>query len=86
MNAYTVNFYAACPNNSIRIAYRLRIESRCVISVEDIIAAVELTDEGYHEEIADQMLERFGGTQTLTADHHGVTIETTRAAARGAAS
>lgn len=80
MNAYTVNFYAACPNNGIRISYRLRIETAEVISVEELIAAVESHDEGYHEELADQLLARFGGRQTMTADHHGVTIETVRAA------
>jgi hypothetical protein len=79
VNAYTTEFFARCPNNNIRIKYRLRIETREMLSVEDIVAAVELPDEGYHEEIADQMLKRFGGVQTLVAEHHGVTIETTRA-------
>jgi hypothetical protein len=29
--------------------------------------------------VADELLAAFGGVQTLVADHHGVTIETTRA-------
>lgn len=78
MNAYTTEFFANCPNGGARIKYRLRIETRDMLMTEDITAAVEATDEGFHEEIADQMFQRFGGVQTLVADHHGVTIETTR--------
>lgn len=79
MNAYTTKFFACCPNNQVRVEYLLRIETRETLSVEDIIAGVQLHDEGYHEEIADALLKRFGGVQKLTADHHGVVIETTRA-------
>jgi hypothetical protein len=82
VNAYTVEFFANCPNNGIRIKYRMRIEQSGgeVIPVEQIIAAVESESVGFHEEIADRMLERFGGVQMLVADHHGVTIETVRGA------
>lgn len=79
MNAYTTEFFATCPNGGARIKYRLRIETRDMLMAEDIIAALEATYEGFHEEIADDLLKRFGGVQTLVADHHGVTIETTRA-------
>ena len=79
MNAYTTEFFAACPNGGHRIKYRLRIETRDMLMAEDIVSACEATDEGFHEEIADAMLKRFGGVQTLVAEHHGVTIETTRA-------
>lgn len=79
MNAYTVEFFACCPNNGIRIKYRLRIETAEVIPVEQIAAAVDAED-GFHEEIADRMFARFGGRQVMTADHHGVQIETTRVA------
>jgi hypothetical protein len=78
LNAYTFRFYANCPSNSVRIDYQLRIETKEVISVEELITAAENVEDGYHEELADQMLERFGGVQTLTAEHHGVTIETRR--------
>lgn len=78
-NAYTTEFFAACPNNGIRIKYRLRIETREVIPVEQIIAKVDTITEGFHEEVADELLAAFGGVQTLVADHHGVTIETIRA-------
>ena len=78
MNTYTTTFFADCPNNGVRILYRLEIQTGVVLSVEDIITGVGEVSEGYHEEIADELLQRFGGFQTLTADHHGVTIETSR--------
>lgn len=80
MNAYTTEFFSNCPNNGLRIKYRLRIETSEVIPVEQIIAKVEGVSDSYHEELADELLLSFGGTQTLVADHHGVTIETTREA------
>lgn len=79
MNAYTTDFFCNCPNNGLRIRYTLRIETRDIIPVEQITAKVETMSEGFHEEVADELLAAFGGVQTLVADHHGVTIETTRA-------
>jgi len=79
LNAYTTEFFTNCPNNGLRIKYLLRIETREVIPVEQITAKVETLSEGFHEEVADELLRAFGGVQTLVADHHGVTIETTRA-------
>lgn len=79
MNAYTTEFFTNCPNNGLRIKYRLRIETLEIIPVEQITAKVETISEGFHEEVADELLAAFGGVQTLVADHHGVTIETTRA-------
>jgi hypothetical protein len=79
MNTYTTEFFCNCPNNGARVKYRLRIEARNIIPVEHIIAKVESLREGYHEEVAEELLAAFGGVQTLVADHHGVTIETTRA-------
>ena len=78
MNIYTTDFFANCPNNGIRIAYKLRIESSDVVPVEQIIAAVDCIGDGYHEDIADGLAASLGGVQTLTADHHGVRIETIR--------
>jgi hypothetical protein len=49
-----------------------------MIQVEDIIDAVMLLNRGFHEEIADQLHREFGGQQTLTANHHGVSIRTIR--------
>jgi hypothetical protein len=34
--------------------------------------------EGYHEALADDLFAKFGGSQRLTAHHHGTDIETTR--------
>lgn len=79
MNSYITEFFTNCPNNGLRGKYRLRIESRRVIPVEQITAKVEAINEGFHEDVADELLAAFGGVQTLTADHHGVTIETMRA-------
>jgi hypothetical protein len=78
LNAYTTEFFMNCPNNGLRVKYRLRIETHEMIPVEQITAKVESLSEGFHEEVADEFLFSFGGAQTLTADHHGVTIETTR--------
>lgn len=80
MNIYTAQFFALCPNNGARIHYTLRIEASEAIPVEQINAAVDTTDQGFHEEIADHMHARFGGVQTLKAHHHGVDIETRRGA------
>ena len=79
LNVYTAEFFATCPSNGIRIKYRLRIEANTAIPVERIIAKIDSFGEGFHESIADDLLKSFGGIQVLTADHHGVTIETTRA-------
>lgn len=78
MNTYTTEFFAFCPANGVRVKYTLRIQTDGVIDVEDIIDEVTLHDRGLHEQIADQLFKTFGGLQTLTAYHHGVTIETTR--------
>lgn len=78
MNAYIVEFFARCPTNDIRIAYCLRIETQEVIRVESIVDAVDQIRSGFHEAIADDLHAALGGTQTIIADHHGVTIETTR--------
>jgi hypothetical protein len=78
MNRYRTSFYAKCPINGIRIAYDLIIDADKILAVEDIIAEVERIDVGFHEDIADTLFARFGGMQTLTANHHSVLIETTR--------
>ena len=80
LNTYTTEFFGYCPNNGVRIHYRLRIETVSVIRVEDILIFVRDVT-GYHEAIADDLLAQFGGKQTLSAYHHGVTIETSRTTA-----
>jgi hypothetical protein len=79
VNTYKAEFFSACPNNGARVKYQLTIQTLEVLMVEAINDALWLLDKGFHEEIADQLYREFGGLQTLTADHHGVTIETLRA-------
>jgi hypothetical protein len=55
MNAYTTEFFATCPNNGIRVKYRLRIETHEMLAVEDIVATVENVNDSYHEELADEI-------------------------------
>ena len=78
MNIYRYQFVSHCPNNQLPIIYSLEIETDEVIHVEHIVTAAALHDSAYHEEIADDLHERFKGRQTLKAHHHGVDIETRR--------
>jgi hypothetical protein len=78
VNTYRTTFFAQCPVNSVRIKYDLQIATRSVIAVERILEFIAGLQSGFHEAFADQLLQQFGGQQTLTADHHGVTIETNR--------
>jgi hypothetical protein len=85
LNVYRHHFYGRCPTNGVRVSYSLTIKSNEVIPVEQILAATDSLDDRFHEEIADEMIARFGGTQTLEAEHHGVHIETLRAAPKAQA-
>ena len=78
MNTYRVEFFARCPVNAARIKYWLCIRTDSVIPAEALNDAVDEIRSGLHEQIADSLLAAFGGQQTLTAEHHGVHIETTR--------
>lgn len=78
MNKYTVKFFARCPTNGVRVEYTLEITTNKTIKVEMLIETVGQYDGWYHEDIADNLLERFGGEQNLLALHHGVFIETKR--------
>lgn len=78
MNTYKTKFFAKCPVNAIRVEFDLTINTGEVIKVEDILAEVESIKTGFHEEIADRLHSRFGGSQIMSADHHGVFIETIR--------
>jgi hypothetical protein len=81
MNSYSMTFAANCPTNGVRTNYTWRIDSKTLILVESMVALVEAVESGepaYHEEIADRLAAQFVGEHTLTADHHGVLIETRR--------
>jgi hypothetical protein len=80
MNKYTVKFFCKCPANGIRIEYCLSIITNKRIDVEMLIDEVSKYEphELFHEDIADDLLNTFGGKQELKAFHHGVHIETFR--------
>ena len=78
MNTYSTTFFGRCPANGIRISYTLQIATNITVAVEEILNEVENLDDKFHEQIADILFAKFGGTQTLIANHHGVTIETLR--------
>lgn len=80
-NTYRHTFVAECPNNAQAIVYSLEIVTDKTVMVEHILTACSLMRRAYHEDIADQLHERFGGTQVITANHHGVQIETRRCGA-----
>lgn len=78
MNIYRHTFTAVCPSDGDTIVYSLEIRTLRVVMVEHIKTATALIKSGYHERIADELAERFGGDQTIKAVHQGVEIETVR--------
>ncbi len=79
MNIYKQRFFSICPKTKARVEYLLTIETQEVVMVEDLQEAVTDFESGdYHESIADELHEKFGGTQTLDAHHHGTDIRTIR--------
>ncbi len=79
MNKYTYSFNSKCPNDDHGfIYYTATIETKNMIMVEDIIEYCKKFTTAYHEEIADDLINHFGGKQTITAVHKQVTIETVR--------
>ena len=78
MNIYTVHFSARCPLNGKGIKYTLEVYTGAVLMAEDLRGHVDAIGEGLHEDIADALLAKFGGSQRLEAEHHGVHIRTIR--------
>lgn len=78
MNTYRLTFAATCPNDGELIIYKLEIKTDQVIYVEHLRAETALIKTGIQEQIADRLLLRFGGKQTMVAVHQGVEIETIR--------
>lgn len=87
MNTYRIEFFAKCPGNGVRVKYHLAIETSELIMVEDILEFIEANTARpvYHEALADAIAGHFPGLHTMTAHHHGVDIETYRAARAEAA-
>lgn len=81
MNIYRHQFKAQCPNNGARITYELELTTARVVPVEQITQVCSELAPAYHEEIADFLIDRFGGGQVIRAHHHGVDIETRRGVA-----
>ncbi|MBV4530963.1 hypothetical protein HU719_006035 [Pseudomonas sp. SWRI107] len=77
-NTYRQTFAANCPSDGEVIVYTLEIRSQSMIRVEHIRTATALIKQGWHEQIADQLAEQFGGDQVIEAVHDGVEIETVR--------
>lgn len=77
MNLYRHAFSTLCPNNAVAIHYVLEIETTRMIPVEEIVEACQV-EKAFHEALAETLILRFGGRQTLRAHHHGVDIETRR--------
>lgn len=77
-NTYRHTFTAICPGDGEVIVYNLEIRSQSMIRVEQIKTATAHIKQGFHEEIADQLHELFGGNQLIKAIHQGVELETER--------
>lgn len=80
MNQYSIEFFAKCPSNDVRIKYSLVINTNALVMVEGILKVVEANtlQPVYHEKLADAFAVLLPGLQVMTAHHHGVDIETTR--------
>lgn len=78
MNRYKVKFHATCPVNGDAIEYSLTIESFKMIEVESIMHFLSGCKQGFHEDFADKLHQKFGGKQIMTAVHGAVCIETER--------
>lgn len=78
MNTYETIFWADCPANGERIVYSLTIRTAAFIKVESLVARLKQMTSAFHEDIADMLFAEFGGHQTMTAEHGGVTITTER--------
>lgn len=78
MNIYRHQFLAVCPSDKASIKYALQIEAAFTIMAELIEQECRFDGPAYHEDIADKLLARLGGKQSLTAIHGKVEIETRR--------
>ncbi len=78
MNTYTTKFLLTCIVNQKPVEHFLTISTQRVIVVEELLFFIKNLEPAFHEIIADKLAEKFGGKQTLVANHHGVTISTER--------
>jgi len=78
LNTYTTKFLLTCIVNQKPVEHFLTISTQRVIVVEELLFFIKNLEPAFHEIIADKLAEKFGGKQTLVANHHGVTISTER--------
>jgi len=79
MNTYKLRFRARCPNDGSLVEYEWVLHTGYTFMTEELRRVAASFSEGYHERIADQLHERFGGQQVITATHAGdVVVETRR--------
>lgn len=79
MNKYVIEFVSQCPNDGTNVTYNLIIESKRMILLEDLNDFInENCLTGFHEQMADELFDRFGGCQYMQANHNLGFIETTR--------
>ena len=77
MNIYGYTFKVRCPNDDAEIEYTLLIQHNEMILVEDIIKACKFPP-SYQEDIADKLRELLPGKISISAEHQGVEVTTTR--------
>ena len=77
MNIYGYTFMCKCPNDDAEIEYTLLIQHDEMILVEDIIKACKFPA-SYQEEIADKLRKLLPGKISVSAEHQGVEVTTTR--------
>lgn len=77
MNEYEHEFKVRCPIDDTLIKYRLNISSETPIRYESIVDACKVSI-ALHEDLADELKEVLGGTQTLNAKHNDVWLRTKR--------
>ena len=77
MNIYGYSFFVKCPNDDADIEYTLMIKHDQMILVVDIIKACKFPP-SYQEEIADKLRDLLPGNISISAEHQGVEVVTTR--------
>jgi hypothetical protein len=79
MNTYKLKFKAKCPNDGTLVEYDWALHTCYTYMTEELRRVADSFVEGYQERIADELHERFGGQQVITAVHAGdVRVETRR--------
>lgn len=80
MNIYKANFSCSCIKNGDVINYLWVLRTHRIILVEDIESSLQKISihPAFHEKIADDLYQLFGGHQVIVARHREIEIETIR--------